>query len=232
MSVGDVDGDGQYEYVVKWDPSNSKDVSQVGYTGNVYIDAYELDGTLLYRIDLGVNIRAGAHYTQFLVYDFDGDGRAEMMFKTAPGTKIIRYARTAPWPRERYITMPRQDVRAGYSHTDDYRLSAADYREHLVELFLGWHEHPEVVAGHWPATLEQAFGIAPPYAYPLSRADAEALRRLLHRRVRAQPQHPQHAARVRGLHRGRPGVPDRLRRAPPAGSCRPSATSRAGTTTA
>ena len=53
MSVGDVDGDGQYEYVVKWDPSNSKDVSQVGYTGPVFLDAYELDGTQLYRIDLG-----------------------------------------------------------------------------------------------------------------------------------------------------------------------------------
>jgi len=78
MSVGDVDGDGQYEYVVKWDPSNSKDVSQIGYTGNVYIDTYRFDGTLLHRIDLGVNVRAGAHYTQFLVYDFDGDGRSEM----------------------------------------------------------------------------------------------------------------------------------------------------------
>lgn len=62
-----------------------------GYTGKTYIDAYTLDGQLLYRIDLGVNIRAGAHYTQMLVYDFDGDGKAEMMFKTAPGTKIIKY---------------------------------------------------------------------------------------------------------------------------------------------
>src|SRR5690606_16924740 len=66
MSVGDVDGDGQYEFVVKWDPSNSKDVSQVGYTGPTYIDTYELDGTLRWRLDLGVNIRSGAHYTQFL----------------------------------------------------------------------------------------------------------------------------------------------------------------------
>jgi hypothetical protein len=175
MSVGDLDGDGRYEYIVKWDPSNSKDVSQVGYTGNVYIDAYELDGTLLYRIDLGVNIRAGAHYTQFLVYDFDGDGRAEMMFKTAPGTKITRYAADGSVRSERFITMPRSDVRAGFSHADDYRLSAADYRETLVELFQGWQDHPEVAAGHWPATLEAAFGIAPAYAYPLSRADAEAL---------------------------------------------------------
>jgi rhamnogalacturonan endolyase len=175
MSVGDVDGDGQYEYIVKWDPSNSKDVSQVGYTGTVFIDAYELDGTLLYRIDLGVNIRAGAHYTQFLVYDFDGDGRSEMMFKTAPGTKVIRYDAAGNVVSERFITMPRADVRAGFSHADDYRKSAADYFEYLVGEFQGWHEHPEVVAGRWPATLEEAFGLPPTYTYPLSRADAEAL---------------------------------------------------------
>jgi hypothetical protein len=175
MSVGDVDGDGQYEYVVKWDPSNSKDVSQVGYTGNAYIDVYELDGTLRHRVDLGVNIRAGAHYTQFLVYDFDGDGRAEMMFKTAPGTKVITYRPNGEVAAERFITMPKQDVRAGFTHHDDYRLSAQGYYEHIVRMFRGWHEHPEVVAGHWPATLEEAFGIEPRYAYPLSRADAEAL---------------------------------------------------------
>ena len=85
-SVGDVDGDGQYEIVVKWDPSNSKDNSQAGYTGNVYVDAYELDGTRLWRIDLGQNIRAGAHYTQFQVFDLDGDGKAEVSMKTADGT--------------------------------------------------------------------------------------------------------------------------------------------------
>src|SRR5690606_23513676 len=57
-----------------------------GYTGNVYIDAYKLDGTFLWRIDLGKNIRAGAHYTQFIVYDLDSDGKAEVAFKTADGT--------------------------------------------------------------------------------------------------------------------------------------------------
>ena len=87
MSVGDLDGDGEYEYIVKWDPSNSKDNSVKGYTGNVYLDACELDGTLLWRIDLGVNIRAGAHYTQYMVYDFDGDGKSEVILKTAPGSK-------------------------------------------------------------------------------------------------------------------------------------------------
>src|SRR5690606_7911871 len=86
-SVGDLDGDGQYEIVLKWDPSNQKDNSQSGYTGNVYIDAYKLDGTRLWRIDLGRNIRAGAHYTQFMVYDLDGDGKAEIAMKTADGTR-------------------------------------------------------------------------------------------------------------------------------------------------
>ncbi len=85
-SVGDVDGDGQYELFVKWDPSNSKDNSQEGYTGNVYIDCYTLKGNQLWRVDLGKNIRAGAHYTQFLVADFDCDGKAEMTCKTADGT--------------------------------------------------------------------------------------------------------------------------------------------------
>ena len=86
MSVGDVDGDGQYELFVKWDPSNAKDNSQNGITDNVYLDCYRLSGEMLWRIDLGPNIRAGAHYTQFQVYDYDGDGKAELMCKTAPGT--------------------------------------------------------------------------------------------------------------------------------------------------
>lgn len=175
VAVGDVDGDGAYEFVVKWDPSNSKDVSQVGYTGTVYVDTYELDGTLLNRIDLGVNIRAGAHYTQFLVYDFDGDGRSETMLKTAPGTKSVTYAPDGSVAGEAHVTMPETDVAAGYSHADDYRMSAADYAEHLVEMFQGWTEHPEVVAGNWPATLEEAWGIPVAHEYPLSRESAEEL---------------------------------------------------------
>jgi len=85
-SVGDLDGDGEYELVLKWDPTNSHDNAHAGFTGNVYLDAYKLDGTRLWRIDLGRNIRAGAHYTQFMVYDLDGDGRAEVACKTADGT--------------------------------------------------------------------------------------------------------------------------------------------------
>ncbi|MDR6552194.1 rhamnogalacturonan lyase [Paenibacillus qinlingensis] len=175
MSVGDVDGDGQYEFFVKWDPSNSKDVSHSGYTGPVYLDCYKLDGRLLYRIDLGVNIRAGAHYTQFLVYDFDGDGKAELMLKTAPGTKVITYDQEGCGASEDYITMPVEDLASGYSHEDDYRMSSKDYFEHVVHMFMGWHAHEEVAAGNWPETLEACFGIEPAYPYPLSREDAEQL---------------------------------------------------------
>ena len=84
--VADLDGDKAYEVIMKWDPSNGRDNSESGYTGNVLIDAYRMDGTQLWRIDLGKNIRAGAHYTQLMVYDLDGDGRAELACKTAPGT--------------------------------------------------------------------------------------------------------------------------------------------------
>ncbi|MFH9859430.1 rhamnogalacturonan lyase [Streptomyces sp. NPDC017202] len=86
-SVGDLDGDGALEFVLKWYPTNAKDNSQSGYTGNTIIDAVKLDGTRLWRVDLGRNIRSGAHYTQFQVYDYDGDGRAEVAMKTADGTK-------------------------------------------------------------------------------------------------------------------------------------------------
>ncbi|WP_084077085.1 rhamnogalacturonan lyase [Demequina sp. NBRC 110057] len=174
-SVGDVDGDGALELVVKWDPSNSKDVSQKGYTGTVYVDTYELDGTLLNRIDLGVNIRAGAHYAQVVTYDFDGDGRAETMLKTAPGTKSITYGADGEVVDENFISMPRSDVRAGYSHDDDYRMSAADYREHLIGMFQDWTDRPEVRSGQWPATLEEAWGIPTEHAYPLSQEDAGEL---------------------------------------------------------
>jgi rhamnogalacturonan endolyase len=85
-SVGDLDGDGRYDIVVKWYPSIARDNSQGGYTGATLLDAYTLDGKRLWRIDLGENIRSGAHYTQFLVADFDGDGRAEVVAKTADGT--------------------------------------------------------------------------------------------------------------------------------------------------
>jgi hypothetical protein len=86
-STGDLDGDGKLDIVLKWDPSNAQDNANAGVTSDVYIDGYTLAGTKLFRIDLGPNIRAGAHYTQMSVGDFDGDGKAELAVKTAPGTK-------------------------------------------------------------------------------------------------------------------------------------------------
>ena len=85
-SVGDVDGDGQYEIILKWDPSNARDNSHDGYTGPTHFDCYRLNGEHLWRINLGRNIRSGAHYVPFIVYDLDGDGRAELVVKTADGT--------------------------------------------------------------------------------------------------------------------------------------------------
>lgn len=117
-SVGDLDGDGEYEIIVKWDPSNSKDNSQSGYTGNVYMDAYKLDGTRLWRIDLGRNIRAGAHYTQFLVYDFDGNGRSEMVLRTAPGT-VDGLGNN--------VILPGDNPNADYRNTSGYILSGPEY---------------------------------------------------------------------------------------------------------
>jgi hypothetical protein len=174
-SAADVDGDGDYELVVLWNPTNEHDVSVKGYTGPVFIDTYELDGTLLNRLDLGPNIRAGQHYTQFMVYDFDGDGRSETMLKTAPGTRSTGFAADGTVTNEGYVTMPQSDVDAGYSHSDDYRLSSAGYAAHLAAMLRGWSEHAEVVAGRWPATVEQALGIPVTHGYPLSEQSAAEL---------------------------------------------------------
>ncbi len=121
IAVGDLDGDGEYELVLKWDPSDSKDNSQKGYTGNVYVDAYKLYGKKLWRIDLGVNIRAGAHYTQILVGDYDSDGFAEVAMKTAPGTKdgTGKFLSKGPAAND--------DDAADYRNSSGYVLSGNEY---------------------------------------------------------------------------------------------------------
>lgn len=121
-SVADVDGDGEYEIILKWNPSNAQDNSFSGYTGNVYIDAYEMDGTKLWRIDLGCNIRAGAHYTQFIVYDFDGDGKAEMACRTAPGSKD---------GAGNYVSKVGHNITAG-DDKKDYRNTSGKYVGHMT----------------------------------------------------------------------------------------------------
>ena len=176
MSVGDVDGDGQYEYIVKWDPSNAKDVSQVGYTGNVFVDAYEQDGTQLWRIDLGVNIRAGAHYTQFPVYDYDGDGKAELMMKTAPGSRITHVpGRRLRGEREVHHAAEARPRRGCHRH---HRLPAeqAGLRRPPDDHARGLEQPP---GGRRGATgrprSRRPWASSRSTTYPLSRADAAAL---------------------------------------------------------
>lgn len=175
MSVGDVDGDGEYEFFVKWDPSNAHDVSHRGYTGKCYIDCYKFSGRLLWRLDMGVNIRAGAHYTQFMVYDFDGDGRAEMSVKTAPGSCMTVFHEDGSVKSKKYITIPQEDLNAGVTNEDNYVCSAADYAQHIKKLFMEWTEYEEVKSGQWPSTPEECFGRQPEYQYPLSEQDAGKL---------------------------------------------------------
>lgn len=85
-SIADCDGDGELDIILKWEPDDRQDNSVNGYTSPTIIDAYKIDGTRLWRINMGYNIRSGSHYVQFIVADFDGDGKAEMFVKSADGT--------------------------------------------------------------------------------------------------------------------------------------------------
>ena len=113
-SVGDLDGDGEYEIILKWMPTNSKDNAHSGYTGNTILQGLKMDGTVLWTINLGKNIRSGAHYTQFMVYDLDGDGKAEIACKTADGTVDG-------------VGTVLGDANADYRNTGGYILSGPEY---------------------------------------------------------------------------------------------------------
>lgn len=156
-SVGDMDGDGDYEIVVKWDPSNAHDNSHNGYTGNVYLDCYKTEGVMLWRIDLGKNIRAGAHYTQFMVYDFDGDGHAEVICKTAPGSKDGKgdYVTLAADDDEIRAADNEADYRNAYGHV----LNGPEY----LTIFNGKDGRAMHTIFYYP---NRAFGVggAPEYA--------------------------------------------------------------------
>ena len=86
ISIGDVDADGEFELIVKWLPDNQRDSGKDGKASPTYLSCHKMDGTQLWRICLGHNIRSGNHTMTFLVYDFDGDGKAEMICRTAAGS--------------------------------------------------------------------------------------------------------------------------------------------------
>jgi len=119
-STGDLDGDGALDIVLKWEGA-SFDNSQTGTADPVFLDGIRLDGTLLWRINLGINIRAGAHYTQFVVYDFDGDSRAEVAVKTAPGTIDGLDSNLSMGPAAT------DDNNADYRNADGYILTGPEY---------------------------------------------------------------------------------------------------------
>jgi len=132
LSVGDLDGDGEYELIVH-QVGRGRDNSQAGMTTEPILEAYKLDGTYLWRINLGKNIREGAHYTQFMVYDLDGDGRSEVACKTADGT-IDGKGKVIGDPNADYrepegssITFRRRDGTEQKQNTTGYILSGPEY---------------------------------------------------------------------------------------------------------
>lgn len=129
-SVGDLDGDGEYEIVLH-QAGRSHDNSQAGFTDPPIIQAYKMDGTLLWTINLGKNIREGAHYTQFMVYDLDGDGRAEVAMKTADGAIDGKGAvigdSTKDWRNERGYILAGPEYLTVFEGTTGKALSTTDF---------------------------------------------------------------------------------------------------------
>ena len=89
VGVGDLDGDGALEYIIKQPNFNTDPYQQPGYwkpsTTTYKIEAYKLDGTMLWRYDMGWSIEAGIWYSPWVVYDVDGDGKAEVYCKGGEG---------------------------------------------------------------------------------------------------------------------------------------------------
>ncbi len=84
-SYCDMDGDGEYEIILKWAPSNEKDAASNGTTSPAFYSCYKMDGTRLWMLHTGHNMFNSAHTTPFIAWDLDGDGFGEFMVKTAPG---------------------------------------------------------------------------------------------------------------------------------------------------
>ncbi|MFZ2149248.1 MAG: hypothetical protein WAV28_18710 [Sedimentisphaerales bacterium] len=89
VGVADLDGDGAYEYVIKQPNFNTDPYQQPGYwkrsTTTYKLEAYRLDGTMMWRYDMGWSIEAGIWYSPWIVYDVDGDGKAEVYCKAGVG---------------------------------------------------------------------------------------------------------------------------------------------------
>ena len=89
--IADVDGDGQYEVIIKWYPSGAFDSGAAnGPSAPTIFDVYKLDGTPLWRLNLGLEMPSGAHFNPFMFYDLDSDGKAELFLKTSDGTVSYR----------------------------------------------------------------------------------------------------------------------------------------------
>ncbi|MCD6352095.1 MAG: hypothetical protein J7M26_08240 [Armatimonadetes bacterium] len=89
--AGDLDGDGEYELVVKQPLFNSDPWLHPGYwkpsPGTYKLEAYKLDGTLMWRYDMGEAIEMGIWYAPYTVFDLDGDGKAEVYTKAGNGRR-------------------------------------------------------------------------------------------------------------------------------------------------
>jgi rhamnogalacturonan endolyase len=173
-AIGDLDGDGKLDIVLKWDPEISKDNGWGGYSGETLFDAYTMDGRKLWRIDMGQNVRSGAHYTQFMVADFDGDGKAELMVKTADGTidgtgKVLGDAE-ADW-REKGGLYPTRDIK-GSIQDDSGKLMAE-----LIGRIQSGPEYLTVFDGTTGAALASA-PYAPMRGITTDNADRDELARI------------------------------------------------------
>lgn len=84
IALADLNGDGTYDYIIRTPESNVDPGMPGDTTGKTFkISAYLSDGTYLWTYDMGPGIEPGIWYSPFIVYDFDGDGKAEVAIKTA-----------------------------------------------------------------------------------------------------------------------------------------------------
>ena len=151
-STGDLDGDGEYELIIH-QVGRGRDNSQAGTTTEPILEAYKLDGTFLWRINLGRNIREGAHYTQFMVYDLDGDGKAEVACKTADGTID---------GKGKVIGDPKADHRLPEGATVDLRArNGAEQKRNVSGYILSGPEYLTIFDGQTGAALATTNYIPP-----------------------------------------------------------------------